>query len=113
MIENLKAEIFKALAHQARIQILEFLKDGEKCVCEIIEHLEMEQSNVSQHLSVLKRQDLVSSRKDGARVIYFLKHPEVIDLLDQAGVVLEKQLLENQRALQSLGKAASRERGQG
>jgi len=46
------ADFFKALAHPTRLQILELLRPGERCVCEIFPALEMEQSNVSRHLSV-------------------------------------------------------------
>ena len=46
-----QAEIAKAIAHPLRIAILDFLKDGEQCVCDIAEHVGSERSNVSRHLS--------------------------------------------------------------
>lgn len=102
MIHRLTAELFKALAHPARVEIIDFLRNGEQCVCDIIARLEMEQSNVSQHLAVLKKQYLVTSRKDGLRVMYRLSHPEVIDLIDQTGRLLEKQLTDTAEALRHL-----------
>lgn len=68
-----KAEIFKAIGHPLRLAILEFIKDGEKTVTEIVDFLENEQSNVSRHLGVLKQTGIVDCRKDGLNVYYSLK----------------------------------------
>lgn len=99
MVNRLKAEIFKSLGHPTRVQILELLQDSERCVCEIFEELEMEQSNVSQHLGILKNQDLVTSRKEGTKVIYGLKYPEIKNMMDMAGCILDRQLDETQETL--------------
>ncbi len=48
---RMKAEIFKAMGHPIRLGVIEFLQDGEKCVCEIVDHVGTEISNVSKHLS--------------------------------------------------------------
>jgi ArsR family transcriptional regulator len=89
---QLQADLLKAMAHPTRLRILDFLRDGERCVCEITEQLELEQANVSQHLAVLKRQDLVSSRKDGLRVLYRTNYPEIYDLLEKARRILRLQV---------------------
>lgn len=73
---------FKALAHPTRLHILELLRPGERCVCEIYPELEMEQSNVSRHLSVLKKEGLLQSRKDGLKVIYWINNQLVYEVLD-------------------------------
>jgi ArsR family transcriptional regulator len=65
-----QSEIFKALAHPTRVQILQLLRNGEKCVCEIVPALKMEQPNVSRHLYVLKKEGILSCRKEGLKVIY-------------------------------------------
>ncbi|MDW7739942.1 MAG: metalloregulator ArsR/SmtB family transcription factor [Bacillota bacterium] len=83
---EIQTEFFKALAHPTRLQILELLRPGEKCVCEIFPALSLEQSVVSRHLSILKREGLVHSRKEGLKVIYALSDTriyEVIDLLSE------------------------------
>ncbi len=85
-----ESEIFKALAHPTRIQILHLLRDGERCVCEIVPALEMEQPNVSRHLHVLKKEGILSSYKEGLRVIYRVNDPKIFELLD-----LCKELLKN------------------
>ena len=90
-IIKMKADILKALAHPTRVKILENLRGGERCVCEIIEVLGIEQSNISQHLAILKKLDIVDSRKDGLRVNYQVKHPQVFNLLDLLGSILLSQ----------------------
>ena len=90
-IVKMKADILKALAHPTRVKILENLREGERCVCEIIDDLGIEQSNISQHLAVLKKLDIVTSRKDGLRVNYQVKHLQVFKLLDLLGSILLSQ----------------------
>jgi ArsR family transcriptional regulator len=64
------AEVFDALAHPSRLEILELLRDGEACVCHIQAMLGQRQSYISQHLNVLRHAGLVTSRKEGLRVYY-------------------------------------------
>jgi DNA-binding transcriptional ArsR family regulator len=99
VVNRLKADIFKAISHPTRIQILEYLRDGERCVCEIIEELELEQSNVSQHLGLLKKQDLVTARKEGTKMMYRLKHTSVLEIIDSVSEILDRQLDETREAL--------------
>lgn len=76
-----KAELFRTLGHPARIRILELLCERPHAVHEFREHVEIEASNLSQQLSVLRRaQMVVSDRRDG-EVIYSISVPEVRDLL--------------------------------
>ncbi len=79
---TLQAEILKALSHPTRIRIVNQLRRGERCVCEIMAELELEQSNVSQHLAVLKRAGLLGARKDGLKMMYWVRRPEVFVVLD-------------------------------
>jgi len=65
-----QAEIVKAIAHPLRIAIVDFLKDGEQCVCDIAEHIGSERSNVSRHLSVMVNAGVLGYHKDGLKVIY-------------------------------------------
>ena len=69
-----KAEIFKALANPARLDIIDQLLDGEKCVCEIQEALKKyEQPHISKSLSKLKSVGLIKDRRDGMNVYYSLR----------------------------------------
>jgi ArsR family transcriptional regulator len=67
------ARFCKALAHPARVQILEFLKTVDTCICgDIVEQLPLSQSTVSQHLKVLKEAGLIQGTIDGPRTCYCL-----------------------------------------
>ena len=68
-----KAQIFKALSNPVRLEIIDFLADGEKCVCEIVEKLNYEQPHISKSLIKLKEAGLIKARKEGLNVYYSLK----------------------------------------
>jgi DNA-binding transcriptional ArsR family regulator len=87
-----EADFFKALAHPTRIQILEFLRTGEKCVCEITPTLGKEQPNISRHLAILKKEGLVQSRKDGLKVIYRISDPKVYTIIDLSAEIIRRHL---------------------
>jgi len=88
----IEADYFKALAHPTRIQILELLRRGEKCVCEITPTLGKEQPNISRHLAILKKEGLVQSRKDGLKVIYRVDDPKVYKIIDLSAELIRKYL---------------------
>jgi len=64
--------IARALADENRVRILMFLGDGELCVCQIIEMLNLAPSTVSEHMALLQRAGLVAPRKDGRWIFYRL-----------------------------------------
>ena len=66
------ARIAKALADPQRMRILNMLRPGERCVCQIVEVLVLAPSTVSKHLSLLEAAGLVASRKDGRWIYYRL-----------------------------------------
>ena len=63
----------KALAHPVRILIVEALARGERCVCELNRLADIDQSNISRHLAMLKQAGIVSDRRDGMKVFYSLR----------------------------------------
>lgn len=87
-ISEIKAEMFKALGHPARVRILEVLSQGEHAVGEMQPLVGIEASHLSQQLGVLRKARLVRSRKDGSSVIYSLADPEIIELLAVAKRIL-------------------------
>ena len=89
--EELKANILNALAHPNRIRILEFLKVGVKCNCEIAPALELEQSNLSRHMKILVQEGIVISWKEGLRVNYKIADERILDILNTAGSVARKE----------------------
>jgi len=70
-----RAEIMKALAHPTRLFIVDFLTDGEKCVCEIVEQVGVDISTISKHLLVMKNAGLLQDEKRGLNVFYKLACP--------------------------------------
>lgn len=95
----LQADICKAIAHPTRIQILNLLRDGEKCVCEIFPALDIEQPNVSRHLAILKKEGIVSSRKDGLKVIYRTNDERIFQVLDVITAMLRQHWQERNKVL--------------
>ena len=82
-LTRFRAKIFNALSDPARLEIIQFLRDGEKCVCEITPHLKLAQPVVSRHLKILKNAGLVKRRKKGTWHMYSITNPEVYDVIDR------------------------------
>lgn len=97
-----QAEIAKAVAHPLRIAVIEFLKDGERCVCDIAEHVGSERSNVSRHLGLMVRAGVLSCRKEGLKVFYTLRTPCIAEFLSCVTRVLKQQVKENEKLLAAL-----------
>ena len=97
-----QGEIVKAIAHPLRIAIVDFLKDGEQCVCDIAEQIGSERSNVSRHLSVMVNAGVLGYRKEGLKVIYKLKTPCILDFFSCITACLKQQAKENEKLLKSL-----------
>ncbi len=99
---ELKAEILKALAQPTRLRILEFLRDGEKCICEIVPAVGGEQSNISRHISLMQKSKLVATRKDGVKVMVKVRDLKIFGILDQVSGILRSQMSEQSRLIKSL-----------
>jgi len=97
-----QAEIAKAVGHPLRMAVIDFLKNGEKCVCEIAEHLGSERSNVSRHLSVMVRAGVLSCRKEGLKVFYCLRTPCLTEFLSCVIRVLKQQAKDHEKLLAAL-----------
>ncbi len=95
-----KAELFRTLGHPARIRILELLSERDRPVYEMLAAIEIEPSNLSQQLAVLRRAGLVAQRREGAEVVYALSAPVVAELLLVARRLLV-DLLADQESLRA------------
>ena len=93
-LQKFKADFFKALAHPLRIRILELLAEGDKNVNELQTLIGSEGSAVSQQLSILRSKNIVYSEKDGNRVVYSLRDPMIINLLNIAREIFNNHLIE-------------------
>ena len=93
-----KSTVFHALSDPIRLEILSFLRDGEKCVCEIVPHLNLIQPLVSRHLKILKDAGIVRCRKDGTKRMYSIVDPRVHNTVDaltsELVSVLTKEVLD-------------------
>ncbi len=65
-------QTLKVLGSSIRLDILEYLRGGESCVCDIYDHLRIPQNLASHHLALLKKHDLIKAGKDGKWVYYSL-----------------------------------------
>ena len=78
-----EVEFFKALGDPTRIKILECIKSGERCICEIIPYTGKSQPCVSQHLKVMKHAGVVNERKDGTRIMIKASNKEIFKIVDK------------------------------
>lgn len=89
---QVKAEFFKTLGHPARIRVLELLSIREHAVSELLPEVGIEAAHLSQQLAVLRRANLVVTRRDGSAVYYSLVSPQVAELLAVARRILTEVL---------------------
>ncbi len=99
---ELKANVLKALGQPTRLKILELLRTGERCVCEIFPAIKEEQSNVSRHLALMKSVGILASRKQGQMVHYRVRDPQVFKLLDSANALLKSHVDERKTLARQL-----------
>ena len=78
---KIRSEILKALAHPVRVLIVDALSRGDRCVCELNELADIDQSNISRHLASLKKAGIVTDRRVGMRVFYHLRTPCILNAL--------------------------------
>jgi ArsR family transcriptional regulator len=105
-VSEVKAELFKALGHPARIRVLEVLSEGEHSVGEMQPLVGIESSHLSQQLGILRRAGLVTTRKEGASVIYSLADPLPAELLAVAKRLLIASVVQTEDLLADLRAAA-------
>jgi DNA-binding transcriptional ArsR family regulator len=101
-LRRFKAGIFKVLAHPTRIHIVETLRAGELSVGAILDQVKVEPANLSQHLSVLRHSHLVVTRKDGNLVLYSLRDPLLIGVLDAMRQYFQKYFEDSVAMLKQL-----------
>jgi DNA-binding transcriptional ArsR family regulator len=99
---KLKADVIAAAGHPIRLAVIDFLKDGEQCVCDIAVYVGAKRSNVSRHLGVLLKAGVVSQRKDGLKMMYELRCPCVLNFMKCVEGVLRENAKEASKVLQSL-----------
>jgi ArsR family transcriptional regulator len=98
-IYQLHAEICKTLSNPTRLRILSFLRNGEKSVSELVKLTGVRQSNVSQHLAVLRQRGIVVVKKEGATVLYRIANPKIIQACDIIRDVLFEQFAKSRELI--------------
>jgi ArsR family transcriptional regulator len=102
-LRQFKAEIFQSLANPTRIAIVDTLRDGALTVGALAERLGAEQSNVSQHLAILRARQIVATRKVANQVFYSVRDSLIWEMLDLMRAYFEKQVAESAAMLASPG----------
>jgi ArsR family transcriptional regulator len=103
-LRTYKAKFFRALSHPTRIAIVEVLRDHELSARTIQEKLGLEQANLSQHLAILRSNQIVVNRKDGNQVFYSIRNPVLVQVLDVMRQYIQGSLAD---AVQMLGEVES------
>ena len=96
-------ETLKALANPVRIRLVSELSSGDKCVCELVKVVGIDFSNVSRHLTHLKKVGILSDRRDGLKVIYHLQTPCILRAFECALEVQRGELRRKGRILGGAG----------
>jgi DNA-binding transcriptional ArsR family regulator len=98
-----EAELFKALAHPARVRVLEVLTAGPASVTELCSATGLKPSHLAGQLSQLRAQHLVTGRRSEGRLQYWLSFPQIADLLAAAGSVLDARTTAGAGGLSGIG----------
>ena len=104
-IFELHAALCQTLANPVRLRILAVLRDGEKSVNELARELGVPQANISQHLSVLRDRNVLSTRREGVSIYYRIAYPKIVKAGDLIREVLFEQMAESRLLVQRLGKS--------
>jgi len=86
------ADVLKSVAQPTRLKIIDFLREGERCVCEIFPAIDEEQSNTSRHLNQMQTHGILSRRKEGVKIFYAVKHPQVFEIIDLAAGIVRHEV---------------------
>lgn len=101
---KIKADFLKVIAHPLRLQIIEFLKNGEQNVGVIVNKLGIPQSSLSRHLLVLREGGILKSRQKGTLIFYNIETHDIFNILRPIAEMLRRKLRKTEAVLDSLGK---------
>lgn len=101
---KIKSDFLHTLAHPARLQIIEFLKNGERKAGVIAKHLNIPMSSLSRHLLALKEGGILKSRQQGTAIYYNIEDHDIFQVLRPIAEMLRKKLRKTEVVLNSLGK---------
>jgi ArsR family transcriptional regulator len=93
-VSNLRIKILSALSDPTRLELLEYLAGGERCVCEILPAFSRSQSTISKHLNILYETGILDRRIDGKRTLYRISNPKIFNLLKDVDAIALDQISE-------------------
>ena len=93
-VSDLRAKILSALSDPTRLELLEYLAGGERCVCEIIPAFSRSQSTISKHLNILYEAGILDRRIDGKRTLYRISNSKILNLLKDVDAIALDQISE-------------------
>jgi ArsR family transcriptional regulator len=91
-VYTMHANLCRAIAHPARLKVLDLLRGGEQCVCRLAPQVGVTEANLSQMLAILRRAGMVECRREGHQVFYRVRDERVFDVIDQMRRMLADQL---------------------
>jgi ArsR family transcriptional regulator, arsenate/arsenite/antimonite-responsive transcriptional repressor len=91
-VSDLRVKILSALSDPIRLELLDFLYGGERCVCEILPAFQRSQSTISKHLNILYEADILERKVDGKRTVYRIKDPQVFEIIRMVDSLALKQV---------------------
>ena len=97
---QLHAEMCKVFSSPTRLEILNLLRDGELTVSELTDKTKLSQSNVSQHLSIMKNRGILVSKRNGLNIYYALSNPKITKAFD----IIREILIERLRQMKNLSR---------
>ena len=104
MVFKIKADFLKGLAHPIRLQVIEYLKNGEASVGKLVQALGVEQSNLSRHLAILRDLGILEARQEKTTVYYSIHDHDLFKVLRPIAELLKKKLRRSEKLLEQLGK---------
>ncbi len=104
MAFKIKADFLKGLAHPIRLQIIEYLKNGEASVGKLEQALGVKQSNLSRHLATLKGLGILETRQEKTSIYYAIHDHDIFKVLRPIAELLKKKLKKSEKILETLAK---------
>jgi DNA-binding transcriptional ArsR family regulator len=107
-IFEMQCQICKAMAHPARLEIVDLLNKREMPAAALIEELQTSKANLSKHMSMLMQVGIVAATRDGRQVSYRLTHPEIHDACQIMRSILYQRLKQGEKLASAIGPAKGR-----
>ncbi|MEK6692040.1 MAG: metalloregulator ArsR/SmtB family transcription factor [Nitrospirota bacterium] len=104
-IYELHARICNIFSNPKRLEVIDLLRNGEKSVNELSSLMNIPQTNLSQHLSLMRQRGMLETRRDGVNIYYSIANPKAIKAFDIMREVLLEQLSRNEKLIKKLKSA--------